>query len=761
MLLKQLFLGFALCVSSVSLHADFGVVGEWYQGQNLPYLGQTLAARTDRDLRFLYVLGRIESGGFLGLSVFELPEDGAPAFVQLLAEDAGYSQLANAVDLLISPDDRFVYVPTANFGTYERGLGVYARNEADGRLRFVAFQEHVGVALIGFDDTGETAFGRDNQGRLVVLRRDPDDGRLHAAHTYTHEQVGSIEAVTHWHWVASRRLLLGYSPAETAVTLFQFDGRGDLAGTRSLGVDPNYVDPNHPLTFCHFSEDGRLLLLAGNRRRTVVQLYLDLDQATIADFRQTDLGPFDDVGYGELDHYTFSLFDEVRGRLILFMGRGFWPDIVDIGFPFAANEVREALGLNGLNYALASFPLADGRFVAFPAYGGGINIYAVSPDDGRYQVVHEYDQSWVVAGPEGPTDVVAAANCRDLYLADGDNGLFHLNMGVRERKPVVVNLYQEPRSDDQGFASDRFFGDLKLSDDGRFLYVLNSVSVRVYGRDLADGALLPLDRLELPFDQERARFDLIHFSLTDDQRQLLVFDSLGRIVAYNRNPDSGLLTHAQTIIGGAEGAVGLRIWDSYAVTADQHLFVFLENAQMLIFQYVGGEGWVQRGLIDSWPDAVRPEYVLSVDFDERRKQLWLRTLEGIRLFDWDAAGLNLDYAGALAFGDTPYEEISPVGPLVFHEDRAYFGSTNDNTLMVFEYGQNGWRRIARIEDNSQDLNHIGGMSALAIDPSGTRLMVTARDDKALTMVDTARARSTRAGRKPVQVDRPTGQPRRR
>ncbi len=83
------------------------------------------------------------------------------------------------------------------------------------------------------------------------------------------------------------------------MTLRQFDERNELTAIRRLRVEPNYLDPDHPLTMCLFSQDGRLVLVAGMRRRTIVQLYLDLDQGAIADFRQTDLGPFDPIGYGK------------------------------------------------------------------------------------------------------------------------------------------------------------------------------------------------------------------------------------------------------------------------------------------------------------------------------------------------------------------------------------------------------------------------------------------------------------------------------
>ncbi|CAM2008321.1 beta-propeller fold lactonase family protein [Acanthopleuribacter pedis] len=716
-----------------TLSADYQPVADWLQRQDGAFLRGVTSVQTDRAEQYLYVLGKGDMSDFPGINVFTLPASGPPHLVQALSGRLDARGLADARRLVISPDDRHLYVLKRD-ANRQNGIGVFTRDSNNGEIEAAHFGPGYDHGIFVFNDRGDRVFTREN-GRLLVLERDLDSGRLSPLYSYptTAETPFAWTDITHAQWLPEQQMLLVYSPLDTDLALIQFNEDGEKTGVRAMRVDPNFLIVGHDLTHCEFSRDGRTILLAGQPRRLIYQLYLDLDRGAIIDFRATDLGPFDHWGGEYWDRYTHTAFHEDLGLLLLFKKMDAKPDVVEIGFPFAPNEPRAHMGFARRGYFQVDFFLRDGRFVTFPDLGM-IDILNQRAPGAAYEVVQRYDQTEQDRIVYGPWDLAIAPNGIDVYIATMDSGLYHARQNPETGALTDKNHITCPFSDEAGGTMDHFFQQLELTDDGRFLYVQNQRAIRVLQRHTERGDLALIQRVELPFEREAEYFEVMAFTLTADQRWLLAFDSRGRIVAYRRDPESGRLTHDQNLDPGFDTMTPIFDASSFALTDNNTLFVSYSTGEVVLFTEEGEAGWTKTGTITAWPSPVQGNDLHALDFDAQRGQLWLRDFEQCHVFDWNATRQTLTHVDSFRFVDSDMNPIAPIGSLLFDENRVFFGSLETPSVFVLEQAAGRRTLIQRIDDSPNAIDFLRGIRALAVNPVGGQVLVGAEESRRVTVL---------------------------
>ena len=241
---------------------------------------------------------------------FRRQPDGQLAFSEVLIDGvAGINGLGGANQLLISADDRFIYVAAG----FDDAIGIFKRNLADGSLTqhglLTGIEGLVGVNGLSLHDNGQYLFviAALNQS-LAVFARDHGTGLLTAVDVVQNFELGQGGLADPLSVVYNKLQVLVTSGSEDRVTVFDFDA---MAQTLTYANTLNFAAGAAPSSI-QLAQGGEQLYAAasGLGQVSLHQWLLNQYQASSANYGSSDspgLANTETIKLAPNDDYLYAL----------------------------------------------------------------------------------------------------------------------------------------------------------------------------------------------------------------------------------------------------------------------------------------------------------------------------------------------------------------------------------------------------------------------------------------------------------------------
>ena len=520
-------------------------VGAQTQGKDgADGIEEPLALALGPDGSNLYVVGITRHEG--SLAVFDRdPATGALTFVEAhYNDDGGVQGLGLPTGVIVSPDDRHVYVTSRSTPS---GVAVFARDESTGALSFVEalLDDTAGVdGLRGANDLAMSPDGRSIyvatllDDSVTAFARDPATGTLSFVEAHFNGLAGveGLETATAVSVSPDGRNV--YVASFGAVAVFARDlGSGALG---FLGTCCETDDSEFFTTTVEVSPDGDSVYTLFRDSPNALQVY---KLAVLA--RDGETGTLELAESHQVADFGGSASLSPDGRH-LYAATG---NAVTVYERAAGTDTLELIevqsggedGVEGLRGARDAAVSPDGRHLYVAAHeDSAVSALARDPATGELSFVEARFQSQDdVEGRWGVEGLALSPDGRHLYAASSNSGG---GVAAFERDPESGALrFLEANVD--GGPEGAPGEPLALSHDGRHLYASSGDRVAVYERDAASGTL---HFVEAPPTSEvtgRVQSQV----LSRDGRHLYAvvssccFQGCGLVVVYERDAASGQL----------------------------------------------------------------------------------------------------------------------------------------------------------------------------------------------------------------------------
>jgi 6-phosphogluconolactonase (cycloisomerase 2 family) len=411
-----------------------------------------------------------------------------------------------------------------------------------------------------------------------------------------------------------------------------------------------------------------------------------------------------------------------------------------------------ATGFHGNSLHVWERDVATGRLDFVEAISDGMDDTVDGLDGAQGVALNGNGTSLYVAGVRD--DAVAAfsravptgaltwleAEIDGIGAADGLNGASAVRVS-NDGQQVYVTGFEEgalavlARASDgtlaplQSIATPKYFqaSDVETTIGGGTVYVA-AIGVRVLSRDLVSGLLTEVDALEmLPYGV----FSSDSMVLSPDGRHLYVTDwYTDRVVTLGVDGATGGLAYLGHVDCGAVGGDGYQHASRIAIAPDgarvfvlrsleQEIAVYLRDPATGALAFEEAHGTGDPGL----PDFNVTDVAVSSDVRHVYATVWATPalLGGIQIFAIDA---SVEFAQQLRNGFGGVQDMNaPTGVVVSPDGRHVYATAGaSGSVARFTRAADG--ALGFVEAVGTGAGSIGGASALAIDPSGTRLVVT-------------------------------------
>ncbi|CAM2011319.1 hypothetical protein [Acanthopleuribacter pedis] len=693
------------------LQADLIQWDSRYFGQGDIQLGSVVDAVGSDDGRFLYILGQDSQRNRLALNVLKYNgPDQQPELVQVLDGNGFVSRM---FDLILSPDGYHLYAlgtPTSLSG----GLTIYVVDKETGKLRLSFHEYHSGYDQIHFvDDDFMLFLVGDVAG---IAKRERISGRFTTVQRYRNyydQPVGmpTLPTIHQIHLLPERDRLIAYHRDDAALSIIQLGEQFAPITATTITLDRRFIEEGNALQFARFSRDGRHVLLTGKQHPTLYELWLDLDRATVADFRRTSLPVGDDL---EGNLVQKVAFDEDADRYFAFHGP--YMTAVETAFPHGPTRIVAAQSDEPGAGNAASFLWLDQQLVTFPERQN-LQVWNNRNEPTAARQLLDFSGGFGWQGFRNPRHIAIAPNGTDMYVSNGEHGLTHF-----QHNPAGGWFQFRANIQCDQTASAHIFERLLISADGRAMYVQNSATIRHLSRNPANGELALL-ATHMIGDPQATHVPGASMFLTQNEDALLSIDHHGDLRIFARAEDGTLTEQNQ---GTASGSGPLAGAHAAALNRDDTLFVLAEDGTVSVFPRDASGRWTQQALFETAPDFL----ATALAFDDRRGQLWIRGKDGIALYDWVSAQSSLIENTLLA--DNATYRFGSDGPVLIGENHALIANSRLNTITAVERRDGTWTPTQSVTDVRRRGIRLQGITAMAWHPTEPTVFVPAQEDQTVS-----------------------------
>lgn len=709
-----------LCCSPFT-HANILLLGSHFYGQGDAQIDQVRDAVGSNDGRFLYVLADNDEGNTTAITVLKINEPGSqPELVQILKPNGPNGNFVSfTFDLVLSPDGTHLYALTQP-SSVAGGLDIYVIEPGSGRLIFNYHEYYQSYDQFHFVDEDHVLY---RSGSVTgIAERDPISGRLTSLQTYRNYYdlpygVADLPPIHEAHLTPQQNRLILYHRDDAAFSVIELDSDFAPIDARTIHLDRRFIETGNPLDFVRFTNDGRHVMLAGAAFATLYEVFLDLDQVSFADFRRTGL-----PNPGNSDGTVFQQlrFDAGTGRLFVFHGRSM--SVVDTAFPYGPTTVAAAQTVEPGAGNAASFLGTQNQLITFPERQR-LQVWDDRNNLASPSLRLDFRGGLGFQGFENPRDLAIAPNGLDLYVSNGAQGLTHVRrdpqgIGISHVANIVCDQHEQAH----------VFEQLRLSRDGRNMYVQNSTTLRHINVNPTDGALAliashPLNHAVTSGDLDAA------LVFTQNEDHLLSIGRDGDLRVFQRQADGSL--EQRFAYPMLEGAAPLAGKHAATINEDDTLFVLLTDGSIRIHPRDEENTWTQQQVVAARPDF-EPK---ALFFDSWAERLWVRGKTGIAVYDWDAEQQSLQNHDFLE--DDEEQHFGADGPILFDEKQALVANEARNSITVLVREGDTWKLTQTMMDRASSRIRLRGMTAMAWSPTEPYLYVLSQEDQTLNLfIDT-------------------------
>ncbi len=477
--------------------------------------------------------------------------------------------MLNPIELVLSPDERFLYV----LALWSEAVVVLSRDPSSGELSFV---ESVPPQFGGQPDLSRArSLAIDPDGRflyvalfdngpLVQLERQPD-GRLEHSRSFDGGGIDLTQVVG----VATGplgRFVYALDYRQAGIVVRQGEGTGELSLVNSLQLlEDDMVDGLEGAGTMALSPDGHHLYVAARDDQAVVGLSVNEPEEGLP---VVDVQHHSPVLGANLEDVS-DLVSSPDGRHLYAAGRGGGVEI------FERHAATGALQWRGRWLGVVG-GLTLSQIGGLTLDSAGAHLYLVSsgddllvtlrrnPDNGELETLHSLSLPDNMPGLRAVQDLALSPDERFLYAAGSRIGIFersatgHLTLADGEAPIFPANQ-------------------IVLSSDGRFLYGVSNNpndNLSIYQRHLGNGGLTLQRRLHVGISASSTTSDFNHLTLDRTQRRLYVTSIRDNaLFTFDRDPTTGELTLLGTEINARFNVRGIHRPTGLVVADDGMVFV--------------------------------------------------------------------------------------------------------------------------------------------------------------------------------------------
>lgn len=501
------------------------------------------------DGRYVYVA----ASGDHAVTLFRRdPDSGGLTFVESVVDGVnGVDGLRGARQVVISPDQQFLYVP----GPFDDAIAVFRRDVETGRLTFVELQRDGVGGVNGLDGVRSVSISPDGAHLyaasifaevVAIFERDPGNGRLSFREVVDDQIVGTglvvVDPNGNQVYAVGSGLLSGSLPASVAtydrdpgdgsLTLVEIlrdgeGGVGGLTGATGLGISPD----GRTLYICAFSDmaigvfsrselDGRLSFaglvqdgvgeidgLEGIEAVAVSPDGRHLYGAASVDDALTTFARAPDgaLSFRSAIESTSEGLDGARGLAVSPDGKrayvaGFDDDTLAVftrgeggRLEFRSRQL-DGIGIivpvDGLDGAASVAVTGDGSHVYVTGMlDDGIAAFAVDEDEDLLFVESEIDGIDGVDGLAGADGIASSPDDRHLYVAGRNDDA--VAVFARDSSSGTLTFAQVVREGDGNTDGLSGASALVVSPEGTYVYVAGTEdhAVAIFQRESSSGNL--------------------------------------------------------------------------------------------------------------------------------------------------------------------------------------------------------------------------------------------------------------------------------
>lgn len=652
------------------------------------------------DGQSLYAVGDWDDG----LAVFSRDSTtGQLTFIDVHKEDDVVDGLEGAVDAVVSPDNRHVYVASY----VDDSVAIFSRDTTTGALTFVGLvQDEIdgvegiyGAFQISISADGGYLYVVGYFGTLAVFSRDSTTGALTFIESHT-DGVNGIDGIDGACGVVispDGNHLYVAGTDEDAVALFNRDSAtGRLTFVQAFFDETDGISGLVGPMGIVVSADGTRLMVTGWYSDTLVVFSRQTDTGALV-FLQTLIDDTDGV-------------DGLLGAFSLVIS----PDDTHV---YVAGEYDNGVGIFAWNDASQQLDFVDmqqDRYADADGLYGVIDV-TVSPD-GRhvYTAAGYWDSSIAVFGRDSATGGLTFIES----LTDGEDG--------------VDGLYRASA--------------VAVSPDGNHLYAAGygDDAVALFDRDATTGQLRFIEIYEDGNDSIDGLDGAIAIAITTDGSNVYVAGYSDHAVAvFSRDIDTGQLTFLemqQDGVGGVDGLSNVRAVtfspdEKYLYTAarsDSAVAVFSRDADTgaLTFVEIQKDG---VGGVDGLYGAMD----VTVSADGRTLYATGRYDDAVAVFGRDTDTGRLTFLEMQADNTDGVDGINGAYGLVVAPlgDHLYAAGCFDNAVVAFGRDTDTGRlTFAQMhKDGTNNVDGLNGVAGLAMSPDGYHLYAAGEYDGALAV----------------------------
>lgn len=666
---------------------------------------------------------------------------GRLAFVEVWRDGTGgANELAGAVGVVVSPDGGHVYVTSWR----DDALTVFSRDAATGRLTYVeAHKDEVG-GIVSLDHASSVVVSPDDKNVYVasaadhtvsVFRRNTSTGEL----TFV-EAEGIVSGLDSTYSVTispDGKHVYAANYGNDSVTVFERDDATGALTYRSMVQDGGGVDGLEGAFHVTVSADGTNVYVASSWDNAVA--VFERDDATGAlTFVEAE---FDDTGGVDGLDLARAVTVSHDGKHVYVAGDS--DHAIAIFERSATNGALNYVGMvennsNGVNEMQSPQWITldqddDHLYVAAWSYGG-VEVFDRNASDGSLTIIEEQQSC---DGLEGVVGVaVSASGC--VYAAGyADDAVAFFSRDAA----TGVLTYGNNRSAEHVDGLNGAIG-VAVSPDGKHIYVAGNdddavVAFERFGCSWLDLVATYTDDWPINgLDGARA------LAVSPDSSQLYIASDVDNAVAiFDRNASTGELTFKVTAFDGIDGVDGLDGAYAVAVSPDSVNFYVTgyNDDAVASFRWTGGMltylGVMQDG-VDGVAGLNGPNSV-AVSPDGSHVYVASRHDDAITIFGRNPSNGMLTYRGMMQDGVDGVDGLNGARALAISPDgsQVYVASQHDDALAIFDRDESSGE-LTFVAAHKDGVGGVVGMdtaNGIAVSPDGGNIYVGSYGDDAVAV----------------------------